>query len=253
MRVLYVGGSGYVGGLVVPLLRERFAVRVFDLRPAAGDGEYVRGDATDHTAVLAALADVDAVVHGAMATGHGPGADAAAAFAASVTSVHQVLSAAHRAGVPHAVYLSSLSVYADPVSRRLDESAVPDATDVYGLTKRLGEDVCRAAATRYGLSVNILRLAWPTADHLWPVWGRVTPPARPTGPGDTRACATAATDVAAAIAAALIYRDGLQTFTISADELAGRWSTAKARELLAWHPKLTPAHTPGTHRASRRR
>jgi nucleoside-diphosphate-sugar epimerase len=55
MRVLYVGGSGYVGGLVVPLLRERFAVRVFDLRPPDGEGEYVRGDATDHTAVLAAL------------------------------------------------------------------------------------------------------------------------------------------------------------------------------------------------------
>jgi methylmalonyl-CoA mutase N-terminal domain/subunit len=52
--------------------------------------------------------------------------------------------------------------------------------------------------------------------------------------------ATAATDVAAAIAAALSYRDGLQAFTISADELAGRWSTAKARDLLAWHPQFTP-------------
>ena len=51
---------------------------------------------------------------------------------------------------------------------------------------------------------------------------------------------TAATDVAAAIAAALSYRDGLQAFTISADELAGRWSTAKARDLLAWHPRFTP-------------
>jgi hypothetical protein len=33
--------------------------------------------------------------------------------------------------------------------------------------------------------------------------------------------------MAAAIAAALSYRDGLQAFTISADELAGRWSTAR--------------------------
>ena len=244
MRVLYVGGSGYVGGLVVPLLREGLAVRVLDLRPPDHEGEYVRGDATDHTAVLAALADVDAVVHGATAADHGIGADAAAAFGVNVTSVHQALSAAHRAGVPHAVYLSSLSVYADPVSRQLDESAVPDATDVYGLTKRLGEEVCRAAAARYGLSINILRLAWPTPDHLWPAWGKVTPPARPTGPGGTLACATAATDVAAAITAALSYRDGLQTFTISADELAGRWSTAKARDFLAWHPRFTSAHAP---------
>jgi nucleoside-diphosphate-sugar epimerase len=236
MRVLYVGGSGYVGRLALPLLRQRFAVRVLDLRAPAGGDEYVRGDATGHAAVLAALAGVDAVIHGAMAAG----GDAAAAFGASVTSVHQVLSAAYRAGVPHAVYLSSLSVYADPVSRRLDESAVPDATDVYGLTKRLGEEVCRAAVAEFGLSVNILRLAWPTPDHLWPAWGRVTPPARPAGPGSVPACATAATDVAAAIAAALSYRDGLQAFTISADELAGRWSTAKARDLLAWHPRFTP-------------
>ena len=71
------------------------------------------GDATGRAAV-AALTGVDAVIHGVMAVGD----DAAAAFGASVTSVHQTLSAAHHAGVPHAVYLSSLSVYADPVSRR---------------------------------------------------------------------------------------------------------------------------------------
>jgi hypothetical protein len=100
--------------------------------------------------------------------------------------------------------------------------------------------VCRAAAARYGLSVNILRLAWPTPDHLWPAWGQVTPPARPAGPGGALACATAATDVAAAHS----YRDGLQAFTISADELAGRWSTAKARDLLAWHPQFTPPNHP---------
>ena len=41
MRVLYVGGSGYVGRLAVPLLRQRFAVPVFDLRASDGDGEYV--------------------------------------------------------------------------------------------------------------------------------------------------------------------------------------------------------------------
>jgi nucleoside-diphosphate-sugar epimerase len=154
MRVLCVGGSGYVGRLAVPLLRQRFAVPVFDLRASDGDGEYVPGDATGRAAVLAALTGVDAVIHGAMAAGD----DAAAAFGASVTSVHQTLSAAHHAGVPHAVYL---------------------------------------------------------------------------------------TDVGAAIATALSYRDGLQIFTISADELAGRWSTAKARHLLTWHPRLSPGRPGG--------
>jgi hypothetical protein len=41
--------------------------------------------------VLAALAGVDAVIHGAMAAGD----DAAAAFGASVTSVHHLLATDH--------------------------------------------------------------------------------------------------------------------------------------------------------------
>src|SRR4051812_35880717 len=105
------------------------------------------------------------------------GAPERASFDVNVTSVYLALLAAHRAGVPHAVHISSMSVYDEVTERRIADESVPtDATDVYGLTKRLGEQVCEAAVRRWGLSVNALRLTWPTPDEKWPDWGRPDPP-----------------------------------------------------------------------------
>ena len=240
VRILLIGGSGYLGSIVTPPLRQRFAVRIYDLCPPASDCEYVAGDATDYPALLAAMTDVDVVIHAAMgALDEASSGHAIAAFDVNVKSVHLAVSAAHQAGVPHFVYVSSMSVYRDLKTRRLDESAAPDASDLYGLTKRLGEEVCRAAVAEYGLSVNILRLAWPTPDSDWPAWSLMEPPADIRRPDGTPACATAGTDVAAAIAAAVDYRDGLQTFIVSADELGGLWNTAKTRDVLGWHPEFS--------------
>lgn len=239
MRVLLIGGSGYVAGLVLPALRRRHDVRVLDLEPAPGD--HVVGSATDPAAVRSAAEGVDAVLHCAMGGGDTrtpAGADRA--FDVNVKSVHVTLAAAHAAGVRHAVYVSSLSVFRDLQRRTLDESTPPDASDVYGLTKRLGEDVCAAAADRLGLSVNVLRLAFPTPDDVWPAWA--PPPDRPVrryaGDG-TLIQATAASDLARALLAALDHRDGFQVFSITGDTSARLWSTAKAARVLGWRPTFT--------------
>ncbi len=245
MRVLVVGGSGYVAGLVMPELARRHSVRVLDPKspasPVAGV-EYRTGDATDFDALYRAATGMDAVLHCAMAREWESPAGVVETFAVHVASVHLTLRAAHEAGVPHAVHVSSMSVFRDLENRRVDESVPTDATDVYGLTKRLGEEVCAAAVAEWGLSVNVLRLTWPTPDHVWPLWGiRGEPPfQRYTGDGRPIE-ATAASDLARAVLAALEYRDGLQAFTISGDRSAALWSTARARELLGWQPKFPPA------------
>jgi nucleoside-diphosphate-sugar epimerase len=240
MRLLVVGGSGYVGGLVVPLLSQRHAIRVLDRRSPPGgpdNAEYRNGSATDYADLRRAIEGMDALVHCAMGS-HAqdtPGG-AADSFDVNVKSVHLALLAAHDAGVGHAVYVSSMSVYRDLTARRLDESVPPDATDLYGLTKRLGEQVCQAASEEWGLSVNVLRLAWPTPDEVWPAWGGDEPPGRWYAADGTLIEATAATDLAAALLAALDHRDGYQVFTISGDRSARLWSTAKARDVLGWAP-----------------
>jgi nucleoside-diphosphate-sugar epimerase len=239
MQVLLVGGSGYVGGLVLPLLAKRHAVRVLDLRPPPDAVDYLEGSATDYPTLRRAIEGVDAVVHCAMAPEEQlrtPGG-IAAAFDVNVKSVQLTLLAARDAGVPHAVHISSLSVYRDVTARRLDETVPPDATDVYGLTKRLGEQVCRAATVEWGLSVTVLRLAWPTPDEVWPAWAKRKQPRRIRAADGTPIEATAASDLAAALLAALDHRDGYQEFIISGDRSAGLWSTAKAREVLGWAPR----------------
>lgn len=254
MRVLLIGGSGYVGSLVLPWLAQQHAVRVFDRHPSrqpipsvTGEPvsvEHVCGDATDFGAVRAAMDGVDVLVHCAMGSGDlDPVTGAGEAFDVNVKSVHLALLAAHEADVPHAVHISSLSIYRDLLERDLDGSEPPDATDLYGLTKRLGEQVCEAATQEWGLSVNVLRLTWPTADADWPAWTRFGEPKLLATADGTPVQPTAASDLAAALLAALDYRDGFQVFIISGDRSARRWSIARARDLLGWQPKFPPRAT----------
>jgi nucleoside-diphosphate-sugar epimerase len=242
MRVLVVGGAGYVGTLVVPLLAGRHLVRVLDPRPPVAAVEHVAGSATDYEVLRTGVDGMDAVIHCAMGSHDwDTPAGAADTLDVNVKSVYLTLMAAHRAGVPHAVHISSMSVYRDLESRRLDETDPPDATDPYGLSKRLGEEVCRAAVREWGMSVTVLRLTWPTPDELWPDWAAFGEPETRYATDGTRIDATAGSDLARAILAALEHRDGLDVFTISGDRTARLWSTAKAREVLGWEPTFPRA------------
>ncbi|MCB5167711.1 NAD(P)-dependent oxidoreductase [Streptomyces bambusae] len=238
MTILVIGGSGHVGSLVLPGLAQRHDVRVLDPRPPAGPHDHVPGTADDPAALDRALKGVDAVVHAALAPAHEDGPAAAArSFEVNVTSVHLTLQAAHRAGVRHAVLFSSLSVFRDLADRPLDETVPPDATDLYGLTKRLAEQVCRAATEEWDMTATVLRLAWPTTDEAWPDWSLpgVAQSARRTADG-TMIPALAATDLTRAVLAALDHRHGYEVFHITGDDSGRHWNQTKARDLLGWRP-----------------
>lgn len=238
MRVLAIGGSGYVGQLTLPLLPERFAIRIFDLQPPASHtGEYVEGDVLDIPAVRNAAEGCNALLYMAMGhRDHSSPEGILAAFRSSVTGVYTALYAAHQAGIAHAVYTSSMSVYADLEGRHFqDEEIVPDCRHIYGFTKRLGEEVCRNAAQEWGMSVNALRLCHPQADSEWYSRARVGVPT----------IATAATDVARSLEAALDYREGgFHAFMISGDYAQRTMNMSKASHLLGWAPLARPQETP---------
>lgn len=232
MRVLVVGGAGYVAGLFRPIVAGVHTLRIFDRRAGAD----VVGDATDPGALAGAMDGIDAVIHCAM-TRTDQSADM---FDLNVKSLYLTLDAARQAGVPHAVYISSMSVYDDIKARSVEGESVPaaDARDPYGLTKRLGEAVCQAAAQEWDMTINILRLTWPTPDDVWPAWKppwREGPPVVFKAPDGTPIHGTSATDLANAVLAALDYRNGCQIFNLSSDERL--WGAAKARRLLNWTPR----------------
>ena len=197
----------------------------------------MQGDIREYADLAKALAGMDSLVYMAMgsldwAEIHG----VVSAFDINIKGLHLALRAAHAAGITQAVYTSSMSVYAGDLLQRTfaDEDLTPDANELYGFTKHLGEEVCRNAARLWGMNVNALRLCFPNAEDKWL---NETVTGRPT-------IATTANDVARAIAAALQFRGGFQAFMISGDYENKIMQMDKARRLLGWEPLARPKRQP---------
>src|SRR5215210_4630502 len=113
MHILVVGGSGYLGGLVLPILAQQHTLRIFDLRPPADVAwQYVAGSIGDLDALTRAAVGVDALVYMAMGEKNFDSTSGISSnLDANIKGVYLALQAAQQAGVMHAVYTSSMSVY----------------------------------------------------------------------------------------------------------------------------------------------
>jgi nucleoside-diphosphate-sugar epimerase len=168
-RVLVVGGAGYIGSILTRrLLDAGYRVRVLDAlfygrrSLAALDGragfELQVGDTRDEPAVLAALADVDAVVHLAELVG-----DPACAVDPRITeeinfdATYRLASLARRLGIRRFVYPSSCSVYG-ATDAIVDEESALNPVSLYAETKVRAERALRELADERFEPV-ILRLA----------------------------------------------------------------------------------------------
>jgi len=237
MNVLVIGGSGYVGELVLPTLARTHTLRVLDLRPPVYEGvEFLSGSVTDTEVLPRACEGMDALLYLAMGTQQdwGSPACAASAFDVNVKGLYLSLRSAAEAGLERAVYSSSMSVYHAPETRYFpDEAISPDALDFYGFTKGLGELVCQHAARVWGLSVNALRLCLPQEDERWLAETHASTPT----------IATSASDVASAFLAALAFRGGgFEAFMVSGDYEQKLMNLSKAKRLLGWSPQARPRH-----------
>lgn len=233
MKVLLIGGSGIVGTLVIPTLLTKHTLRIFDLRPPhLATLEHFQGNVADHHALEQAVQGMDALIYMAMGSldwDEWPGTDSG--FDANVKGLHFALKAAAKAGIKQAVYTSSMSVYANLLSRYFpDEDITPDETALYGFTKWLGEEVCKNAARRWGMNVNVLRLCHPTAKEKW---------LEETRKG-TPTIATMDEDVGRAMLGGLELQAGFQAFMISGDYEQKIMNMSKAKRMLKWEPLARP-------------
>ena len=147
MRVFLTGGTGFIGGEVARLLRERGDhVRALVRTPAKAAAlealgcELVQGDLSDEAALRTALAGCDAVVHSAAVYEIGvPDERRAELVDATVYGTERVLGAALAAGVSRAVYVSTVAVFGDTGGQVADEQwQRPEGqafTSVYEQTK----------------------------------------------------------------------------------------------------------------------
>ncbi len=101
MRVLVIGGGGYVAGLVLPALAQQHALRVFDPHaPADASCEYMSGSVTDLDALLRAAEGMESVLYMAMgAQAFGTSTGITTNLDVNIKGVHLALYTVQQAGI----------------------------------------------------------------------------------------------------------------------------------------------------------
>ena len=163
-NILVTGGAGFIGShLCEGLLARGFHVRVLDSLiygrrnwvPEACD--FVEGDIRDIATCHRAARDSDAVLHCAAMSRSGPSEEAVEICTGSnITGTQNILLAARDAGVKRFIYSGSSTYYGNrtPPHR---ESDPPDLLNIYGLTKRVGEQFTLMFDEQFDLPSLVLR------------------------------------------------------------------------------------------------
>jgi nucleoside-diphosphate-sugar epimerase len=172
--VLLTGGCGYIGSVLVRLLRadDRVdTVRVMDSLASGSpralmgtlggdDVRFRRGDVREYGDVESAMQGADTVIHLAAITGADSTHDRRAeTFAVNRDGTENVLLAAGKLGVGNVVFASSCNVYGRATSTDLDETVEPDPINPYAETKLEGESLLREFREEYDAHGTALRMA----------------------------------------------------------------------------------------------
>ena len=183
MKVLVTGGAGYIGSLtcvrlieagITPVVFDNFAnskpvvidriEQVTGTRPAL-----VEGDVRDAAALSRALSHhrVDAAIHFAALKAVGESVQKPLAYYDN--NVHGslvLLEALHGSGVRTVVFSSSATVYGDPAVVPVTEESPTSATNPYGRSKLMVEQMLSDLATAEpDWSVTLLRYFNPVGAH----------------------------------------------------------------------------------------
>jgi nucleoside-diphosphate-sugar epimerase len=130
MRVFVTGGTGFIGGQVVRMLRERGdEVRALVRSPDKGQAladvgcELVSGTLSDKEAIAAGIQGCEAAIHGAAVYEVGiPESEHRAMYEANVIGTESVLRAALEAKLPKVVYISTVGAFGNTKGQVVDES-----------------------------------------------------------------------------------------------------------------------------------
>lgn len=164
-RILVTGAAGRLGPAMLRELEGRAAVTPFDRVQGTVGENWQVGDLLDRDAVRRAVTGQDAVIHlGALA--HILAGTADEIIEVNTIGTWNILSAAEELGVKRVAICSTDSVIGFTVREGamilpdylpIDEGHPRRATDAYGLSKMLVEEMARSFALRGKLEIVVLR------------------------------------------------------------------------------------------------
>jgi nucleoside-diphosphate-sugar epimerase len=160
-RILITGPGGRVGPHILPLLRESFALRLFDVRPSPleADDEAIVGDIRDFDALRQACEGVKAMVHLAAISDEDD--FHTSLLPMNLAGVYNAFEAARQAGVRKVLFISTgQTVLRYPKNERVTPDMPVRPWTIYACTKIFGEALARYYSEQHGLSMICIRLCW---------------------------------------------------------------------------------------------
>lgn len=184
MKILVTGGTGYIGShTTVELQQQGHEVIIVDNLSNSYQ------EVVDHIATISGiipgfenfdLADahktsdffqrnqhIDAIIHFAAYKAVGESVNKPLQYYRNnLVSLMNILEGMKQHAIPNLVFSSSCTVYGEPDSLPVSESApIKMATSPYGNTKQISEDIIRDTAKAYGIHATLLRYFNPVGAH----------------------------------------------------------------------------------------
>lgn len=164
MRILVIGGAGYIGSHTARALRRAgYEVIIFDnlstgYQSLASGFELIRGDVLDAGALAAALPRVDAIMHFAAHAYVGESVtNPRKYFHNNVEGGLSLLNAALDAGVRKVIFSSTCAVYGEPAKIPIEENIPRQPVNPYGVSKLFFEQALEAYDRAYAFRYASLR------------------------------------------------------------------------------------------------
>ena len=158
LRVLVTGPGGRIGPHVLPLLRERFTLRLLDKSPLDAPDESIVADLSDLSVLERAMEGIDAVLHLAATSDEAPFLEELAPN--NVEGMYRMLEAAKTSGVKRFVFASTVQTCGFNAPGTIEVTDIAHPVSIYGATKLFGEALGRFYADRHGLEFVSVRIGW---------------------------------------------------------------------------------------------
>lgn len=167
MKTVVTGSSGKLAQYLVPKLTDKHEVVLYDKQPPKqSHAHFILGEVTDADKLSRTFHGADAVIHLAALRSrynHLP----MKVMETNVVGTFSVLEAARNQGVKKLIFSSSDAVLGiaqsqhdiEPEYLPIDEKHPLKPQDPYGISKTLGEELCRFYATGYDMNIVALRFS----------------------------------------------------------------------------------------------